>query len=203
MSCTITLASASPRRVELLQQIGITAEVAPVHVDETSVNPATLEQEGVFGDRIPYEVCLRRARLKMDAAVARPGTAAILCADTVVVVGRNILDKPTDRADADRMLSTLSGTSHQVLTAVVMTDPSGENRQEDVVTTDVTFSALTHAETQRYLDSEEWRGVAGAYRIQGRAGAFVTAVNGSYSAVMGLPIHSVYTMIRRFSGAFV
>ncbi|MDA3948903.1 MAG: Maf family protein [Spirochaeta sp.] len=203
MSCTITLASASPRRVELLQQIGIAAEVAPVAVDESSVDPGTLARKGVLPEQIPYETCLRRARLKMDAARARPRTVAILCADTVVVCAGEILDKPIDRADAMRMLRRLSGTTHRVFTAVVVADPAKSRLFEDVVATEVTFADLSETEVQHYLAAEEWRDVAGAYRIQGRAGAFVTTVSGSYSAVMGLPIHTVYSMINRFSDVFV
>ncbi len=200
MTRRIVLASSSPRRKELLQQIGLEPLVFPVDVDESSVRPIDLVSAGVPAARVPAETCLRRSRLKMDAATkANRSSNLLLAADTVVSVDGVILDKPADVTDATQMLKLLSGRTHSVFTAVVMTDPDTERRIEEIDHTRVTFDTITEGEITWYLHSSEWQNVAGGYRIQGMAAAFVTRIDGSYSTVMGLPIHTVYSMIKRLS----
>lgn len=195
----ITLGSSSPRRLELLTRIGIDAVVRVADAPEESITTATVEQS-----HDPHVTCrrvaLERARLK--AAVVAPDSTTLLAlaADTTVDAGGILLDKPADEKEARFMLEHLSGTTHQVHSAVVVyDDPDNTERWiEDVVTTSVTFAPLSDEDLEWYFATEEWRGVAGGYRIQGRAGAFVRDLHGSYEAVMGLPIHTVYSMIRRF-----
>jgi len=193
----ITLASASPRRKDLLAQIGIDAIVAPSHADEDSVSLARLRENGEPAESAPAQLALRRASLKAETAQRRPGTIGLLAADTVVTIDNDSLEKPRDAADARAMLGRLSGREHSVHTAVVFVPKHGEPVQ-NICTTAVTFLALTDTEIEAYVATGEWQGVAGAYRIQGRGGAYVTAIRGSYTAVVGLPIATVYSIIRRF-----
>ncbi|MFA7565842.1 MAG: Maf family protein [Alkalispirochaeta sp.] len=214
----VVLASASPRRQELLRQIGVEPVIMSLEVDELSINPEALTASGVSPFEIPRETSLRRSRLKMDAALEaaaalEPAAALgptgalgstgvaplLLCADTVVSVNGTMLDKPADQDDARRMVRLLSGKTHSVVTAVVMADPKSGARLEAAVQTDVTFTHISPKDEDWYFQTTEWQGVAGAYRIQGTAAAFVTRIDGSYSAVMGLPIHTVYSMISRLS----
>ncbi len=199
----LILASASPRRVELLRQIGIEPVVSPVHVDEDSIDPRELLKTGTSPERLPAVVALARCRLKMDAAHAvtegENGAGLILAADTVVAADGRILDKPTDREEAREMMTLLSGRTHGVYTAVIISQHPAGRSLEEVAHTRVTFGTLTPGETGWYLDTDEWRGVAGGYRIQGHAAAFVERIEGTYSTVMGLPINTVYSMIKRLS----
>jgi septum formation protein len=182
----LILASASPRRRELLERLGLGLAVEPVHVDET---PLAGEPARDYAQRLAREKCA--------AALARPGLPAelaVLAADTVVVLGDEILGKAADAAQARRMLERLAGRRHEVMTAYHAR--LGERSVERVVTTAVTFRLLDPAEVQAYLDSDEWQGKAGAYAIQGIAGAFATEVRGSFSNVVGLPLAEVVADLR-------
>lgn len=173
------LASSSPRRLDLLRQVGIEPDrIEPPEVDET---PARGE--------LPRAHARRLARAKALAAQARlAGLAAwILAADTVVACGRRILPKANDRATAAACLELLSGRRHRVLGGVCVLAPDGRSG-ERLVTTIVRMRRLSTAERARYLDGGEWLGKAGGYAIQGRAALFVPAINGSYSNVVGLPL---------------
>lgn len=180
----LVLASASPRRAELLRTAGFTFEVRPADVDET---PRPAEP--------PATYALRVARDKALAAAERVnGTDAwILAADTVVVVDGRILGKPTGPADARRMLSLLSGVVHEVLTAVVVRHAGSET--SEVVSTRVRFTTLSAAEMDWYVESGEPDGKAGAYAIQGLGSRFVDWIEGSWSNVVGLPVATVYRML--------
>lgn len=180
----LVLASASPRRAELLRTAGFAFEVRPADVDET---PRPAEP--------PATYALRVARDKALAAAERVnGTDAwILAADTVVVVDGRILGKPTGPADARRMLSLLSGVVHEVLTAVVVRHAGSET--SEVVSTRVRFTALSAAEIDWYVESGEPDGKAGAYAIQGLGSRFVDWIEGSWSNVVGLPVATVYRML--------
>ena len=180
----LVLASASPRRAELLRTAGFAFEVRPADVDET---PRPAEP--------PATYALRVARDKALAAAERVnGTDAwILAADTVVVVDGGILGKPTGPADARRMLSMLSGVVHEVLTAVVVRHAGSET--SEVVSTRVRFTTLSAAEMDWYVESGEPDGKAGAYAIQGRGSRFVDWIEGSWSNVVGLPVATVYRML--------
>jgi septum formation protein len=174
----IYLASGSPRRRELLQQIGMPFTVIRVDLDETAV----------FGEAPPDYVS-RLACAKADAGwqLSRGlAEAPVLAADTAVVLDGRILGKPRDRDDAMRMLSELSGRSHEVLTAVALRDAQASRVK--VSRSSVTFRRIDAGEAQRYWDSGEPLDKAGAYAIQGYAAVFIVDLKGSYSGVMGLPL---------------
>jgi septum formation protein len=174
----LVLGSASPRRLELLRQIGIVPDrVAPAEIDETPMR-----------GEAPRDYVRRMAREK---ALALTGPAsqqqpAVLCADTAVVAGRRILGKPADSTEARCFLNLLSGRRHRVLTAVALLH-AGRLRERLVETT-IRFRPLSPAQIDAYLASQEWQGKAGGYAIQGRAAAFVVWMQGSYSGVVGLPL---------------
>jgi len=172
----LVLASASPRRIELLALVGITPDrVDPADIDETPLK-----------DETPPRLAARLAMSKARAVAERSPDAVVLAADTVVAVGRRLLEKAADEAEAVRFLKLLSGRNHRVFTGVAVV---AEGRLTwRVVDTRVSFKVLSDAEIAAYVASGEWRGKAGGYGIQGRAGAFVTRLVGSYPAVMGLPL---------------
>ena len=180
----LVLASASPRRAELLRTAGFAFEVRPADVDET---PRPAEP--------PAAYALRVARDKALAAAERVNRhdAWILAADTVVVADGGLLGKPTGPADARRMLSMLSGVVHEVLTAVVVRHAGSE--ASEVVSTRVRFKALSAAEIDWYVESGEPDGKAGAYAIQGLGSRFVDWIEGSWANVVGLPVATVYRML--------
>ena len=180
----LILASASPRRAELLASAGFDFETAPADVDESRLP----------GEQ-PASYALRVAVAKADAVarVDRHAGRVILAADTVVVIGDHILGKPTGDAEARSMLGLLSGTVHSVLTAVVLR--TGTVQCSDVVSTRVHFRALTNEEIAWYIRTGEPEGKAGAYAIQGRAARFIDWIDGSWSNVVGLPIATVERLI--------
>jgi septum formation protein len=181
----LILASASPRRRELLQNLGLVLAVQPVDIDETA-----REQEPV------RDYVVRMAAEKCDAAVARQGATAlaVLAADTIVSIGQEILGKPADQVQAEAMLQRLSGRRHEVHTAYRIR--LGERMVERLLSTFVTLRSLDGQEVAAYLASGEWRGKAGAYAIQGIAGSFVTEVRGSFTNVVGLPVAEVIADLR-------
>jgi len=182
---SFVLASASPRRAELLTAAGFEFVVVPADVDEAPVpgEPAR-------------EYALRVARTKAEHVVRHLGDGRIvLAADTVVVAGGRLLGKPADMTDAASMLRTLSGTVHEVHTAVVVVVQGRGQQLEDVVTTLVRFKLLTEAEIEWYVATGETDGKAGAYAIQGRAARFIDGIEGSWSNVVGLPISTVYRLL--------
>lgn len=177
------LASASPRRVDLLAQIGIAPDaVRPADIDETPLK-----------DEKPRELAARLAAAK-GQAVAQPG-AFTLSADTVVGVGRRILPKAETEEEARRCLALMSGRRHRVYGGVALLAPDGR-LIERLVVTDVRFKRLDRDEIRRYLDSGEWRGKAGGYAIQGLAATFVAWIGGSYSNVVGLPLFETAALLR-------
>lgn len=178
----LILASASPRRLALLEQIGVAVHaVQPSDIDET---PRRAE--------LPRQLALRLAEEKLAACETTDAFA--LAADTVVGVGRRLLPKTEQREEAAACLDLMSGRAHQVLTGVAIRAPDGRQSSR-VVITRVQMKRLSDAEKQAYLDCEEWRGKAGGYGIQGRAAAFIRGLSGSYSGVVGLPLHETYQML--------
>lgn len=177
----LILASASPRRRDLLLQIGVT----PDHIVSTEID------ETPYRDELPRLLALRLARAKAEA-ISDDG--AVLAADTVVAAGRRVLGKPADEAEARRMLSLLSGRRHRVYTAVVLR--VGERRTERLVQSIVTFARINEAQMAAYLQTGEWRGKAGAYAIQGQAASFIRFIAGSYSCVVGLPLFETAQLLR-------
>jgi septum formation protein len=186
----LILASASPRRLELLQQIGIEPDaLLPVDLDET---PRKLELPRNLASRLAREKTQAAAR----AAAARPELADsyIIGADTVVSVGRRILPRCEIVSEAAQSLRILSGRAHRVHTAVCLITPKGRVRQK-LVETRLRFKRLSAGELEAYLGSGEWRGKAGGYAIQGLAGGFAQKLVGSYSAVVGLPLHETLSLL--------
>ena len=171
----LILGSASPRRKELLAQIGLVPDA--VRAPEIDENPRPGE--------LPRPYCLRIAREKA-AAVPASADEVVLCADTTVALGRRILGKPADAGEAAAFLMKLSGRRHRVITAVAVR--RGDRMWERAVETVVKVKALSDLEVNAYLASGEWRGKAGAYGIQGRFGAFIPWLQGSFTAVVGLPL---------------
>lgn len=183
-SPALVLASASPRRLDLLRQIGIVpGSVDPAHLDET---PKSGE--------LPAPHARRLAEEKARAVVSRNPGCFILAADTVVACGRRILPKAEDAATARKCLTFLSGRRHRVHGGVCLISPDGRLRLR-VVSTVVSFKRLTPAEIEFYMASGEWDGKAGGYAIQGLAARFVTSVSGSYSNIVGLPLCETAAML--------
>ncbi len=182
----LILASASPRRAELLTSAGFTFQVAPADVDETP-------HAGEVPDRYAFRIAKRKAEA---AAKANPDPASVvLAADTVVAAAGRILGKPKDNAEAEWMLRQLSGMEHQVHTAVVVRWEGGE--RSEIATTHVRFGLLTDTEIEWYIATGEPQGKAGAYAIQGYAARFVEWIEGSWSNVVGLPISTVYRLLKQ------
>lgn len=183
---TLVLASASPRRAELLATAGFTFKVLSADVDET-VHPGE--------DPTGYALRVARAKAERAAGHCRESGTVVLAADTVVVMGSRIMGKPADRADARSMLKALSGAVHDVHTAVVLR--AQDQEVSDVVTTRVRLLPLAESEIDWYIDSGEPWGKAGAYGIQGRAARFIDWIEGSWSNVVGLPIATVHRLLKQ------
>jgi len=180
----LVLASASPRRLDLLQQVGIVPDVvAPADLDET---PGATELPRVYAERLAAEKAL--------AVAASHEHAFVLAADTVVACGRRILPKAETQEEARFCLDLLSGRAHRVYTGISLV--KGDMQITKSVMTRVQVARLSDAELDAYLASGEWQGKAGGYAIQGRAAAFIRGLNGSYSNVVGLPLHETVNLLK-------
>jgi septum formation protein len=184
----LILASASPRRAELLRNAGIAFTVDPAHVAEQPKPGET-----------PMDYAQRLACDKAQAVFARRPGNVVLGADTVVVIDEHLLEKPNDAEDARRMLRLLSGRTHQVITGVSLAAPGFERTEAEV--TQVRFSGITDAEITAYINTGEPMDKAGAYGIQGRASRWVTGIEGCYFNVVGLPVARVYWMLQELKAA--
>ena len=185
---TIILASSSPRRRELLSQVGIPFEVVPGNIDE--------ENAQLTGT--PAQKAEQLAYMKALAVASGLKSGLVLGADTIVVCDDEIFGKPADENDARRMLKKLEGREHQVITGIALVDASdGKAKTEHEVTT-VRFSKMTDMEIDAYISSGEPFDKAGAYAIQGRAAVFVESLDGCYSNVVGLPLSRLYRMLKDF-----
>ena len=180
----LILASASSRRLDLLAQIAIRPD---------AIDPADIDEARAKGE-MPEALARRLARAKAVAVAARNPGSFVLAADTVVALGRRDLGKPADAAEAKSFLEILSGRRHRVIGALAVIDPAGRLHERLSVTA-VRFKRLSAAEIERYLASGEWRDKAGGYAIQGLAAAFVPWIRGSYSNVVGLPLHETATLL--------
>ena len=194
MKTFVYLASQSPRRRQLLEQLGVAYELLLADADEDAE-----ALEAVAPQEAPAAYVKRVTRLKLDAAIVRQvrrklPPAPILCSDTTVALGRVIYGKPEDASDARRMLAELAGRTHRVLTAVAV--QSGKHRFEALSTSRVSFAAMTQTDIRRYVDSGEPMGKAGAYAVQGRAALHMTQISGSYSGIMGLPLRETAQLLR-------
>lgn len=193
---TLILASASPRRLDLLAQAGVAPDaVDPAHIDETP-------RKG----ELPPRLALRLAQEKAQAVAARHPGAYVLAADTLVAVGRRILNKPQDEQEARAMLALLSGRAHRVYTGVAVVAPAtpgldpgalAENRKQAsrLSETRLRFKRLTAAETGRFIATRDWEDAAGGYKIHQSAGAFVTHLAGSFTGVVGLPLYETLALL--------
>jgi nucleoside triphosphate pyrophosphatase len=186
----LVLASASPRRLTLLAQVGIEPDaLRPANIDET---PRTAEMPRAFASRMARAKAeTARDQIANDRDIA---DAYVLAADTVVALGRRILIKPAYMEEAATSLNLLSGRSHRVLTALTLITPNDKQRTK-IVDTRVRFKHLARGEIEAYIASREWRGKAGGYAIQGLAGCFVKKITGSYSNVVGLPLTETVALL--------
>ena len=196
----IYLASQSPRRRQLLDQLGVDHALL---LPDASEDAESLET--VLAREAPLAYVARVTQLKLDAALARRARhgladAPVLCADTTVVLGREILGKPAGGDDAARMLAALSGKTHRVLTAVAL--GTAQRRGQVISESRVTFAELSAVQIQRYVATGEPVGKAGAYAVQGRAAAFIRKISGSYTGIMGLPLFETAQLLRNFGFEF-
>ena len=194
MTHFIYLASQSPRRSQLLEQLGVRHELL---LPDDQEDAEALE--AAHPNEAPAAYVQRVTQLKLDAALQRLKRrglppAPVLCSDTTVAWGRTIYGKPADAADASRMLSELSNKTHRVLTAVAI--GSVQQRERVLSESRVTFAAMTPHQIQAYVASGEPLGKAGAYAVQGRAASFIARISGSYSGIMGLPLFETAQLLR-------
>lgn len=179
----LVLGSASRRRLELLRQLGIVPDdVLAPDIDETP-----------HAGELPGAYCRRIARAKAEALPCE-AEDVVLCADTTVALGRRILGKPANADEAAAFLRSLSGRRHRVLTGVAV--KNGGSLRERISQSIVRFKRLSKSEIDSYLDGGDWRGKAGGYAIQGPAAAFIPWMQGSYSGIVGLPLHETATLLR-------
>ncbi|MEC7258190.1 MAG: Maf family protein [Pseudomonadota bacterium] len=179
----LILGSGSPRRLDLLAQLGLTpADVRPPDIDESPLRA-----------ELPRPYCARIARAKVQAVTADPDDV-VLCADTTVALGRRILGKPADAAEAAQFLTLLSGRRHQVITSVAVR--RGERIWQRDVVSQVRMKRLSDAELNGYIASNDWQGKAGGYGIQGPAGALIPWISGSFTGIVGLPLAETANLLR-------
>lgn len=180
----LILASASPRRLQLLAQVGVTPhQVDPADIDETPQK-----------DELPRRLALRLAQEKAQAVAPRHPDAYVLAADTLVAVGRRILNKPADEAEARKMLGLLSGRAHRVMTGVAVIAPGGKMASR-LSETRLHFKQLSAREIDRFIASGDWVDAAGGYKIHQTAGAFATQLSGSFTGVVGLPLYETLNLL--------
>ncbi len=194
MTNYVYLASQSPRRRQLLEQLGLRYELLLPDADEDAE-----ALEAVVKNEAPANYVKRVTALKLDAAVARMKrrklpVAPVLCSDTTVAMNRTIYGKPEDAKDAGRMLAELSGKTHRVLTAIAV--QSGTKRLEALSISRVSFDVLNAAQMRSYIATGEPMGKAGAYAIQGQVAQHICHISGSYSGIMGLPLRETALLLR-------
>ena len=203
MASFIYLASQSPRRRQLLEQLGVAHELLLANAAGDIAEDAEAIEAELPGED-PHDYVQRVTAGKLDAAVARHvrrglPAAPILCSDTTVALGPQILGKPADAEDARRILRMLSGAEHEVLTAVAM--QSGAQRLQALSISTVRFALMSEAQIEAYVATGEPMGKAGAYGIQGLAAAHIAEIRGSYSAIMGLPVYETAGLLRQLGWA--
>lgn len=192
----IYLASQSPRRRQLLEQLGVRHELLLPDANEDAES-----LEAVLPGESPTAYVQRVTQLKLDASLARLRRrglplAPVLCSDTTVALGRTIYGKPADAGDAARMLGQLAGRTHRVLTAVVV--GTARRREHALSVSRVTFADMSRQQITRYVASGEPMGKAGAYAVQGRAATYISHIAGSYSGIMGLPVYETAQLLSSF-----
>lgn len=182
---SLILASESPRRLELLKQIGIIP---------SSIKPADID-EAPFKNELPSQCAKRLALLKAESVSKDAVDSYVIAADTIVACGRRMLGKAENREEAERFLSLLSGRRHRVYGGICLITPNGKRRIK-LVQSIVKFKLLSKPEIKQYLDSEEWKGKAGAYAIQGKAAQFIDFISGSHSNIVGLDLYTVTQLLK-------
>ncbi len=198
----IYLASQSPRRSQLLDQIGVSHQILVADAAENAIEDAE-SLEIALKNEAPKAYVMRVTGLKLDAAVARMKNrclpnAPILCADTTVCMGRVIYGKPKNAADAARMLTELSGKTHRVLTSIAIAyGAGGKQRLQALSESKVTFALISKAQIARYVATGEPMGKAGSYGVQGMAAGMIERISGSYSGIMGLPLFETTQLLRQ------
>lgn len=199
----IYLASQSPRRSQLLDQIGVVHHILVADAAENAIEDAE-SLEVALKNEAPKAYVMRVTGLKLDAAVARLKkrglvAAPVLCADTTVAMGRVIYGKPENAADAARMLAELSGKTHKVLTAVAVSVDTvhGRKRVSLLSESKVTFATMTKTQIASYVATGEPLGKAGSYGVQGMAAGMIERISGSYSGIMGLPLFETTQLLRK------
>ena len=190
----LILASTSPRRQEILKNLGIPFTVMSPAYDEEDVPGLAAHEHAEYHAMKKVESIIRM-NLNINAAW-------ILGADTMILSEGNAFGKPSDRTEAERMLRHFAGRTHEVITGVCLFDSSKQFISCKTSISSVTFINLDDAQISGYLDSGEWQGVAGGYRIQGLASCFISSIKGSYSGIVGLPIHELYAILREHGYAF-
>lgn len=196
---TLLLATASPRRIEMLGALGLDLETLPADVDESVYDGLPVGQRVVA-----------LAELKVRTSVSlwpqrNPGAVMprfALGADTLVSIGGRTLGKPASVSEAAAMLGRLSGSTHRVSTGMCAIDATSGRIERALSETEVTFASISDREIREYLETGEWEGAAGAYRVQGRAAYFVSRIEGSFSGVVGLPLHEFYAILSRLGFRF-
>jgi septum formation protein len=187
----LVLASASPRRKEILQMVGLDFEVVPSLYVEPSHSTRLIDPQS-FSEELAFE--------KGKEVYARlPEESLVLAADTIGVLGHQVLEKPKDKEDARRMLKMLSGKQHTVITSIALFSPKVQPQLESV-STKVTFHSLSEEDIERYLQSAEYEDKAASYAIQGKAAVFVEKIMGDYWNVVGLPIATVWKLLKPYQG---
>lgn len=190
MTELIYLASASPRRKQLIEQMGLKCQVIKVDVEE----PMDQSVHAI-------ELAIKLSELKMNACLENPSLypedAVVLTADTLIALDDKKIGKAQTREEAAEMLRSMQGRSHQVITAFTIYSAAQKKMISDYESSDVSFSPMSEDEINNYLDTEEWKGVAGAYRIQEQGGKYISSLNGTFYNVMGLPINKIYGILSR------
>jgi septum formation protein len=185
---TIILASGSLRRQEYFRLLGLPFSIMPSQIEETLQNDLSPRQNA-------EAIAIRKTQHAVDIMKGRL-PKWILGADTIIALDDAVFGKPSGREDAQRMLNLFAGREHEVITAMALYNGQEQKIDCRSVSCSVAFAPLGEAEIEWYLNTGEWQGVAGAYRIQGLAGCFISSVTGSPSAVVGLPLHDFYVMLR-------
>ncbi len=200
----LVLASASPQRRELLSQFGYSADCIPPPIEEptlpkSSVSPAAVAEALSYFKACAVADVLRRSANRSMGGCTEPGGILVIAADTVAAYSGRLFGKPVDRAHAERILQTLAGTTHQVITGVTLLDVGSQRRMIRHEVTHVTMRSKSDAELEAYLDTGAWEGKAGAYGIQDRVDEFVERIEGSFSNVVGLPMEMLAGIIEEWA----
>ena len=191
----IILASTSPRRQEIMKNLGLPFSVLTPAYDEITPEGMDLAAQAEY-----HSVKKVESIMRMQLKISTPW---ILGADTMIALDGQTYGKPSDREDAARMLRTWSGKTHQVITGISLYDANTNYISSKVSINQVSFISLSDSQIEAYLDTAEWQGVAGAYRIQGQAACFINHIEGSYSGIVGLPIHELYAILHEHGYPFL